>query len=205
MPFGCTPTADSPRKPDVVRKKIVAQGGAVEKAAPSAPIQKGEAVKPPAAGDQAGRQKDEEIEEKPTAAPSPSEDLIALEDRFPELYNPEGRIDPFATPFKSKEEREQGRLIARKRIPRTPLENLDISQMKLTAIIQAPEGNIGLIEEATGKGYVVSTGTYIGTHGGKIKKILSDRLIIEEEDEDVFGKTTVREVEMKLLKPAGEL
>ena len=59
------------------------------------------------------------------------------------------------------------------------------------------------MEEGSGKGYVIKKGTYIGTHSGKVAKILPDRIIVEEEVEDIYGKASIRKIEIK-LKPPGE-
>ena len=95
------------------------------------------------------------------------------------------------------------KLLQEPRRPLTPLEKVDLSQLKLVAIIRALSGNIALVEEASGKGYVIKKGTYIGTRSGKVGKILPDRIIVEEESEDFSGKVSVREIEVK-LNPSGE-
>lgn len=214
IPFGCKPTTDASQRPEVVRKKIVANAKPTAKPGQPAVTQipdtaKRPETKPAVADDkdkQSNRVDTEKKDGKQSAAPSESYDQVAVADRFPELYSPEGKIDPFLPPVKSKEEREQNKKKnTKRRTPRTPLEKIDISQMKLTAIIQSSKGNIGLIEESSGKGYVVSVGALIGLNGGKIKKILSDRLIIEEEAENVFGKMKVQEIEVRIFKPSGEL
>ena len=61
-----------------------------------------------------------------------------------------------------------------------------------------------LVQETTGKGYVVKKGTYIGTNSGKIVQILKDRIIIEEESEDIYGKVPLIKKPIKLQKPPGE-
>ena len=92
----------------------------------------------------------------------------------------------------------------KKRIPQTPLEKLDLGQLKLVGIIQSAKKNKALVEEASGKGYIISKGTYIGTQAGRVKKINKDRVVIEEEIEDITGKIVLHEKELKLQKPAGE-
>ncbi len=121
------------------------------------------------------------------------------------MYNPFGKIDPFEPLFKDKAD--DGNLQARrkKRVPRTPLEKIDLSQLKLVGIILAVNGNRALVEEASGKGYVIEKGTYIGVNSGKVIDILRDKVVIEEEDEDIFGKVVVRKKEIKIPKPPGEL
>ncbi len=91
-----------------------------------------------------------------------------------------------------------------KQIPQTPLERIDLSQLKLVGIVFSENGNKALMEESSGKGYVVSKGTYIGLNSGKVVQINKDRIVIEEEFEDVFGKTKLRQREIKLPKPPGE-
>ena len=72
-------------------------------------------------------------------------------------------------------------------------------------IILAKSGNRALVEEASGKGYVIKTGTYLGTNSGKVVKIEKDKVIVAEEYEDVLGNVTTRNTEIKLPKPPGEL
>jgi type IV pilus assembly protein PilP len=125
----------------------------------------------------------------------------------PELYNPENKIDPFMPLFREgpREQIEMSRKVEReKRIPRTPLERIDLSQLKLVGIIQSPSGNKGLVEESSGKGYIISMGTYMGTNGGRVVEISKDRVIVEEEVDDVLGKLTLQKREFKLQKPFGE-
>ena len=123
-----------------------------------------------------------------------------------DFYNPEGKLDPFASLYQEKPitvSTTGQKLIQEPRRPLTPLEKVDLSQLKLVAIIRALSGNIALVEEASGKGYVIKKGTYIGTRSGKVGKILPDRIIVEEESEDFSGKVSVREIEVK-LNPSGE-
>ena len=123
-----------------------------------------------------------------------------------ELYNPEGRIDPFAPLFK----REQvvTTVVKEKKKKRpghlTPLEKVDLSQLKLLGTILAPSGNRAMVTDASGKGYVVTVGTYMGIASGRVVDILRDRVIVEEEVENIMGKISLRKRELKLQKPPGE-
>ena len=122
---------------------------------------------------------------------------------IPAQYDPTGKIDPFAPLFQDKPVaiKKQKR---KKRIPQTPLERLDLSQLKLVGIILASSGNRALVEEASGRGYVIKKGTYIGTNSGKVVKIKKEKVIVEEEFEDARGKIATRKREIKLPKPPGE-
>jgi len=124
-----------------------------------------------------------------------------------ETYDPEGKIDPFAPLFQ--EEQSSSMEVSksyrkRKRGHLTPLEKVDLSQLRLLGIILAKSGNRALVADTSGKGYVVSVGTYIGMASGRVVEVLSDRLIVEEEVENILGKISLRKRELKLQKQTGD-
>lgn len=122
----------------------------------------------------------------------------------PPVYNPEGKTDPFKPLFKEKPDMPKVKKKKKRRIPRTPLEKLALSQLKLVGIILAKSGNRALVQEASGKGYIIKKGTYIGLNSGKVVEIKKDKVIIEEEVENIVGKLMTRNKELTLPKPAGE-
>ncbi len=153
-------------------------------------------------------------EKKPmTQRAKKSPELLAeqAEEQPAYRYDPEGKLDPFQplfateapqrmAPSKKMGEKEK----KEKRLPLTPLQRIDLSQLKLVGIILSPTGNKALVEEPSGKGYVISKGTYVGTHFGRVKKILNDRVIVEEEVEDFFsGGMKPQATELELQKRPG--
>jgi len=126
---------------------------------------------------------------------------VSIPASTPGAYIIRGKVDPFEPLF---QEKPVSRKKKKKRIPRTPLEKLSLGQLKLVAVIRAPSGNKALVEEGSGKGYVIEKGTYIGLNAGKIIKIEKDNIIIEEEIEDIQGNLKVRQRELKLQKPSGD-
>ena len=125
-------------------------------------------------------------------------------------YDPRGRIDPFIPlvrdePVKvEKKELIDAKGEIREVRTKTPLEKIELSQLKLSAIILAASGNKALVEESTGKGYIITKGTYIGRNEGKVLRILKDKVVVEELVENIEGKMTTHEKEIKLPKPPGE-
>ncbi len=113
----------------------------------------------------------------------------------------EWATDPFEPLFNGKLGRVAAKKKRAKRMPRTPLEAVDLSQLKLVGVTLSDKGNTALVEDASGKGYVVKKGTYIGANAGKVIQILKDRFIIEEEIEDVHGKIITQKRVIKLHKP----
>lgn len=120
-------------------------------------------------------------------------------------YDPKDRFDPFEPLFKDEPEAPAPGGKRPKRAPQTPLERIALSQLKLSAIMRTPKGNSAIVEDATGKGYIIRKGTYIGLNSGQVIQVDRDGIIIEEEIEDVMGEIKIKNTELKLQKPAGEL
>jgi type IV pilus assembly protein PilP len=127
-------------------------------------------------------------------------------------YDPKGKIDPFIPLVRDepvKAVKEEGDDDAKgkkrkKRVPQTPLEKIEINQLRLRAIVVAPSGNRALVEESSGKGYILSEGTYIGRNQGVVTIIEKDKVIVEETVESIQGDISTQEKELKLPKPPGE-
>ncbi len=122
-------------------------------------------------------------------------------------YHPEGKIDPFQPMIKEEPAAPAANAAKprrNKREPQTPLERLDLSQLRLTAIVRTASGYRALVEESSGKGYMIGVGTYMGLNGGKVVAIYKDRFIVEEELEDALGNVKTERREIKLPKPSGD-
>ncbi len=130
--------------------------------------------------------------------------LLNLQAQAP--YNPKGKVDPFEALLRDEPvQAAGGKLMRKKRDPQSPLEKIDLGQLKLVAIIAAPSGNRALVEESSGKGYILREGTYVGLNSGKVVDIAIDKVMVEEEFEDAYGKTITQKKEITLPKPPGEL
>jgi type IV pilus assembly protein PilP len=140
--------------------------------------------------------------------PPITSDLIQASLEIASTYDPTGRIDPFEPLFSDEPEAPVVRASTgnkQKRAPQTPLEKVALSQLKLTAIMRMPQGNRALVEDATGKGYVVKKGTYMGLNAGQVIKIDKNSIVVEEEIQNMVGEYIINNTELKLQKTAGEL
>jgi Tfp pilus assembly protein PilP len=141
-------------------------------------------------------------------AAADSQIAALLNIKAPPPYNPKGKVDPFAPLL-----RDESAAAAMAKLtvkgdpnrPKTPLEKIDLGQLKLVAIITALGGNRALMEESSGKGYIIKEGTYIGLNSGKVVGIKADKVLVEEEFEDIYGKSITQKKEITLPKPPGEL
>jgi len=137
--------------------------------------------------------------------------------KFKASYNPKGKADPFEPLLREqpKKPEKQPSVTTEtlsdepskpKPPPRrlTPLEKLDLGQLKLVGIIRSTGGNRALVEEASGKGYIIVKGTPIGIHSGVVVDILPDRVVVEEQNEDALGKVTMIKRILKFNRPDEE-
>ena len=113
------------------------------------------------------------LDGSPTSALQAADSQIAalLNIQAPPPYDPKGKVDPFAPLLRDESAAVAAaklRAIGDPNRPKTPLEKIDLGQLKLVAIITALGGNRALVEEASGKGYIIKEGTYIGLNSGKV-------------------------------------
>jgi type IV pilus assembly protein PilP len=187
---GCNKKGDDPEKSDQVAQKAIPKANKIPSIKTTSPDNKvpvDTSVK-------------KESEKPESSVSEMAESAIAVD-----RYNPVGRIDPFQPLFK--EEQVATNVSETKKKQRanlTPLEKVDLSQLRLLGVILAPSGDRAMVSEVNGKGYVITLGTYIGISSGRVVEILKDRVIVEEEVENILGKISLRKRELTLQKPAGE-
>lgn len=127
-------------------------------------------------------------------------------------YSSDGKPDPFQ-PFlktapkvsrRTAKKQRPKKEVRRPEICATPLECMDVGQLTLVGIIANDKGNrIAMAQDAAGIGYFLRPGLLVGYRNGRVKKILPDRVIVEEELEDIRGKLTLQE-RVLLLHPEGK-
>ena len=198
-------------QPQAISKKIAVDSQPKSAPTQAQPTQTATAKPTAAPGSVTGKTPEapapEAAEDKPGDKQASSE-LIKASMEIASTYNPEGKIDPFEPLFKEEPEPPQMEAMdgkRKRRTPQTPLERVALSQIKLSAIMRSSAGNRALVEDATGKGYVIKKGTFIGLNAGQVIQIEKDRVIIEEEIENLMGELIVKNTELKLQKPAGEI
>lgn len=206
---GCQDKADEAKKtPTVISQKIPTE---MQKVTPQTPkVKEASPVTAPSKALSAETQKGSAETTTMTKPPAETFDTQTL---IPDLaigYDPQGRIDPFIPLIKDEPVKVEKKALVdakgdvREKRTKTPLEKIEFDQLKLRAIIIAPSGNKALVEESSGKGYIIRKGTYIGRNDGKVIKILKDKVVVEELTENFEGKMTTKEKEIKLPKPPGE-
>ena len=214
-PAGCGGDEESAtEKPAVVAKKIKTSAPKRPPAKKPAPVKKTSekpAAKTAAAGaTAAGAPETSDASVQKTMADIEKKAVSSTVTMYrARLYNPEGKIDPFENPFKKQApalptEEEEEDPNKPDRIRQTPLENIDLSQLALVGVIKFASGYKAIVEEQSGKGYMIKVGTYIGTNYGQVSEIQNDRIVIQEKVKDILGKYKDQTSQLKLQKPLGE-
>jgi len=117
-----------------------------------------------------------------------------------EHYNALGKIDPFESLFQEKPIESIPQVDNRPKRILTPLEKVGLNQLRLVAVIIMKSRRIAMVEEANGKGYEVTLGTYIGKNQGKVSQIKDSSIVVKELVKDYKGRLKERIQEIKLHK-----
>ncbi len=106
--------------------------------------------------------------------------------------------DPFESYLSVIEAKRQARKKRGRNRPLEPLERFDLSALRLVAIYQQGERRVAMIQDPTGKGYIVKRGNHLGLNNGRIEKITDDTVYIVEEVLNPAGEVVKRTVTMTL-------
>jgi type IV pilus assembly protein PilP len=140
----------------------------------------------PAAAD---AKKDPAADPKAAAEEAP-EAIEKIEDAY--VYTSIGKRDPFVSYFADfTDDRKDAALT-------TELEKFDISQLKLVGIVTGISNPRAMVEDPTGKGYIITRGTLVGKYRGRVTSIQKEEVIITEEYRDVTGRRVTNHIPLRL-------
>lgn len=91
------------------------------------------------------------------------------------------------------------KVTARPRENLSPLERIELGQLKIVGVIWDTKEPRAMVEDSTGLGYTIKIGTPIGANDGVVKAIHRNEIVVEEFFYDVYGARKKREVNLKLL------
>ena len=115
-------------------------------------------------------------------------------------YHLEGRSDPF-TPFIS--DKAEGTLnpndIVENEEQLTGMQLFEPGQLTLVALVNTPDQKFAMVEDVSGKGYIIEEGTKIGRRG-VVRSIIPNKVLIEETAMTRAGKKLTSDIVMVLRK-----
>jgi type IV pilus assembly protein PilP len=105
-------------------------------------------------------------------------------------YDAEGRRDPFRSFVADQKFRVAD-------AERGPLEQFDLSQLTVVAVVWGTGRPRALLEDPSGRGYVVQVGTPVGKNDGSVTNIDDNAVVVREIYVDYLGEQTSKEIEMR--------
>lgn len=146
-------------------------------------------------------------ESEPPPAPSAAPQAAAKKQETTDLpaeagpqyeyaYSPVGKRDPFRSILDELAARPadsggQG-------IDCGPLCKWELEQLRLVAVITGVSNPVGMVEDPSGKGYVVRRGSFMGKRNGKVTQIRAGEIVVTEIYKDQMGKPHVNPVYIRL-------
>lgn len=79
-----------------------------------------------------------------------------------------------------------------------PLEQFDISQLKVVAVVWDTGLPLALVADPSGRPYVVNEGSTLGKNDGRVIKIDDGMVLVKETYVDWLGEKTTKDIEMRL-------
>lgn len=111
-------------------------------------------------------------------------------------YDPKGKRDPFRSVEWEQLELGAGR-------SRGPLEQFDVSQLSVVAVVWRSENAQALIEDPSGMTYILGEGAKIGKNQGRVKRIADNLVVVKETYVDFSGEETTKDIEMRIRGSEG--
>jgi type IV pilus assembly protein PilP len=110
-------------------------------------------------------------------------------------YDPTNKRDPFRSFVLDQKQRMANH-------ERGPLEQFDLSQLSVVAVVWGTARPRALVTDPSGRGYVVQEGTPIGKNDGEVIRIGDTTVLVKETYVDYLGEATTKEIEMRVRSKA---
>lgn len=131
-----------------------------------------------------------------TAQAGGESDDAALQATAGFSYDPVGKRDPFRS-FVLERQRQLSDH------ERGPLEQFDLNQLEVTGVVWETNRPRAMIEDPSGRGYIVQEGTAIGKNSGFVVRIDDQTVLVRETYVDFLGEATIKAIEMRFRPTQG--
>ncbi len=84
-----------------------------------------------------------------------------------------------------------------------PLEQFELEQLNVTAVIWSTRRPRALVEDPSGRAYIVHEGTRIGKNDGLVIHIGDNLVLVKETYVDFAGEQTTKDVELRIRRSQG--
>jgi Tfp pilus assembly protein PilP len=128
------------------------------------------------------------------------EALFPKADEEPYTYDASGRRDPFKPLVAATK---PAAVVREERLSCPPLQDFELASLKLIAIVWGDLGRKAMLKAPNGRGYSVSEDMLIGRTCGRVRRIESNAVVIEETRRDSQGQVQKEEVVLRLREREG--
>jgi len=112
-------------------------------------------------------------------------------------YDPMDKRDPFRSFRWEREENDRDETTL------GPLEQFELEQLAVTAVIWGTKRPRAMIEDPSGRSYIVQEGTRIGKNDGLVIHIGDNLILVKETYVDFAGEQTTKDVELRIRRSQG--
>ncbi len=112
-------------------------------------------------------------------------------------YDPHGKRDPFRSLLLEMASREKTD------VPRAPLEQFELEQLALSAIIWETNRPRALVTDPGGRSFLIMKGSRIGKNSGRVVHIGDNLVLVKETYVDFAGEQSTKDVEMRIRRRQG--
>lgn len=113
------------------------------------------------------------------------------------VYDPAGKRDPFRNFKWERPDRIRDRQVT------GPLEQFDLSQLSLVAVVWKTGNARALIQDPSGESYIVAEGARIGKNEGYVTAIDDNMVRVKETYVDFLGRETTKDIELRMRRNEG--
>ena len=121
-------------------------------------------------------------------------------DEEPYTYDTSNRRDPFRSLISTNIPSDP---IVQDKVNCPPTQEFELASLKLVAIVWGDLGRKAMLKAPNGLGYAVTEEMLIGRNCGRIRRIESNAVVIEETRRDTEGKVLKEEVVLRLREREG--
>ena len=129
----------------------------------------------------------------PAATPEPAlPPLAAVDEPLPSRnYSGIGKRDPFRSFVLERAKAQEGQL-------RSPLEQFELHQLSVVAVVWGIDRARALVNDPSGRAYIVQEGAPIGKNQGYVVHIADDRVVVRETYVDFLDVPSTKDVELRV-------
>lgn len=131
-----------------------------------------------------------------TPPPAPSGNLGSVERDY--VYDETGKRDPFRSFLLDK----AAESLASRSV-RGPLEQFDLAQLSLEAVVWQTGNPRALVADPSGETYIVAEGARIGKNEGYVIEIEDSLVRVKETYVDYLGRETTKDIELRMRRNEG--